>query len=355
LLVAGVAGGRAADDVPRLPPAQISLRVDAPDPAGPWKVVVTNQGDVPVRLAADGRLLTFEMPKPEDPYEPAAKKRRKTPPPVICKLPTQLRPAGVIEERAVVLPPGARYEEVISPALYCFTESAAKALVPGATITAKLGFSPRRQTGRKNAPEVAPFVAEPTLPNAPVSALKEIVSEPFVLPAAGPTSAVNVDQAPAKDDPNGPRLELRAPLRVDTQNELTVGMTFTIKNVGGRPTAIHVRRDNLVFDVDGPSGSAHCGLAAEGRTVPKEGFSPLAPGASRTVDVWVGEMCSDVVFDRPGLYRVWPTLFFPNGGAQSTMKVWTETITSKEPVLVRVREGRLPFYASPPQVFGGTR
>jgi hypothetical protein len=355
LLLAGAAAGRASDDAPALPPAQVSLRVDAPDPVGPWKMVVTNQGDVPVRFAADGRLLTFEMPKPEDPYEPAAKKKRKTPPPVVCRLPPELRPAGVIEDRAIVLPPGARYEEVVSPALYCFSEASAKALVPGATITAKIGFAPRAKTGKKNVPEVAPFVAEPAVTNPTVSALKEIVSEPFVLPAAGPTSPPNTQAAANKEDPNGPRLELRVPARVDTPNELTVGMTLTIKNVGARPTSIHLRRDNLVFDVDGPSGPAHCGLPAERRNVPKEGFSPLAPGASRTLDVWVGEMCADVVFDRPGLYRIWPSLAFPNAGSPSTIKVWTETITSKEPVLVRVREGRLPFYTSPPQVFGAPR
>jgi hypothetical protein len=166
---------------------------------------------------------------------------------------------------------------------------------------------------------------------------------------------VDAAQASPGDDPKAPRLELLAPTRVDTLNELTVGMTLTVKNAGGRPAMLHVRRDNLMFDVDGPSGSAHCGLPAERRRVPQDSFTTLAPGATRALDVWVGEMCSDVVFDRPGLYRVWPSLAFPSTGAATPLKIWSESISSKEPILVRVREGRLPFYPSPPQVFGATR
>jgi hypothetical protein len=356
LAIIGAGATTSADDAPQLPPAQVALRIDAPDPVGPWKMVVTNKGDVPVRFAADGRLLTFEVPKPEDPYAPSTKKKQKAPPPVVCKLPAELRPTGVVEDRAVVLAPGARYEEVISPALYCFGQALAKALVPGATVTAKLGFTPRPARGaRKNAPPTPPFIVEPAVANPTVSAVKELTSEPFVLPAAVPVTGAAAGDTRSSDDPNGPRIELTAPGRVDTANELTVGMNLTVKNAGGRPTLLNLRRDNLMFDVDGPSGSAHCGQPAERRGVPKEGFTSLAAGSSRTLDVWVGEMCSDVVFDRPGLYRVWPSLAFPNSSAPSTIKVWTETVSTKEPVLVRVHEGRLPFYNSPPQVFGASR
>jgi hypothetical protein len=223
-------------------------------------------------------------------------------------------------------------------------------------VTAKLGFTPRpAQAGRKNAPPAPPFVAEPAVVNPTVSAVKELMSDPFVLPAAVPVSGAAADDARPSDDPNGPRIELKAPARVDTANELTVGMTLTVKNTGGRPTLLHVRRDNLMFDVDGPSGSAHCGQPAERRRVPKDAFTSLAPGSSRTMDVWVGEMCADVVFDRPGLYRVWPSLAFPSSNTPSTIKVWAEAVSTKQPVLVRVREGRLPFYTSPPQVFGAAR
>jgi hypothetical protein len=337
----------------------VALRIDAPDLAGPWKLVVTNQGDVPVRFAADGRLLTLELPKPEGPYA-SVKRNPKAPPskpapPIICKLPAELRPSGVVEDRAVLLGPGARYEEVFSPALYCFSDTSAKALVPGAQVTARLGFSPPTPKGKKPAPLRPPFVVEPAVRNAAVSAIKELVSESFILPPAAPMSGMTGPHTMVDDDPNGPSFELLAPARVDSRNELTIGMTLTVKNAGGRAASMHLRRDNFMFDVDGPGGSAHCGLPAEGRKVPQDAFAPLGAGASRTIDVWVGEMCPDLVFDRPGLYRIRPSLAFPSPSETSTVKIWTRAISANDAVLVRVREGRLPFYPSAPQVFGDAR
>jgi hypothetical protein len=64
-------------------------------------------------------------------------------------------------------------------------------------------------------------------------------------------------------------------------------------------------------------------------------------------------MCPDYVFDRPGLYRVRPSLGFPTSSDATPIKAWSQTVSAKEPALVRVREGHLPFYASPPQVLGG--
>jgi hypothetical protein len=258
----------------------------------------------------------------EDPHAPAGKKNAKSPPPIVCKLPPALRPTDVVEDRAVLLGPGARYEEVISPALYCFSQASAKALVPGATVTARLGFAAPATHGRKNAPPAPPFIAEPAVSNPAVSPIKELLSEPFVLSAAAAVTSSASEPAKTESDPNAPRLELTAPARVDTENELTVGMTLTVKNVGKRPTLVRLRRDNLIFEVDGPSGSARCGFPADKRRVPRDSLAPLAAGASQTIDVWVGEMCSDVVFDRPGLYRVWPSIAISSPSEPSSVKVW---------------------------------
>jgi hypothetical protein len=355
MLFAGAALPKGGDDSPPLPPANVVLRVDAPDLAGPWKMVVTNRSDVPVRFAADGRLLSLEIaPEDVDP-EPTTKKKKRAPKAITCKLPPELRPAGVVDDRAVILAPGARYEEVFSPALYCFSEAAAKVMVPGAHVTAKLGFPAPANKTRKNAMPRAPLVVEPAVKDPTVSGIKELATEPFALPAAAPISASSAPKTPEPSDPNGPKIELIAPPRVDTPNERTVTMTFAVKNVGGRAAPLHIRRDNLMFDVDGPDGSAHCGQPWSNRGVPKEFFSSLGVGASRTLDVWVGEMCPDVVFDRPGLYRIRASLSFPAASEAARLNAWTQTVTVKEPILVRVREGRLPFYTSPPQVFGAPR
>jgi hypothetical protein len=36
------------------------------------------------------------------------------------------------------------------------------------------------------------------------------------------------------------------------------------------------------------------------------------------------------------------------------MGIWTKTVVIDEPILVRIRKGRLPFYTSPPQIFGNS-
>jgi hypothetical protein len=315
-------------------------------------MVVTNHADVPVRLAADGRLLSLEIqPQDEPAVDPRAKKR-KAPRPVVCKLPPELRPEGVSDERALILRPGSRYEEVINPALYCFDGAGAKAFVPGATVIAHLGFAPSTSRAAKDKTPRAPFVVEPTVPSSTTSGAKEIVAAPFVLPAASPLPPLAGGPSRDPNDPNAPRLELLAPARIDTPNEITVPMTFGVHNAGGRPVPLHIRRDNLVIDLDGPSGSAHCGTPTLGRAVPRDLFSTLGAGETKSFDVWVGEMCPDVVFDRPGLYRLRASLAFPNMTDGSPLKAWSQTVTAKDLVLVRVREGRLPFYTSPPQALG---
>ncbi|MET0596053.1 MAG: hypothetical protein ABW133_25355 [Polyangiaceae bacterium] len=341
-------------DAPPPPAANLTLRMDAPDVAGPWKMVVTNQGDVPLRFAADGRLLSLEIEAPVEesdaPYgKPGAKK--KAPPPVTCKLPAELRPAAVVEDRAIVLAPGARYEEVISPVFYCFSDTEAKALVPGARVTAKLGFSDGTKPNPKT-PLRAPFIAEPAAAGSSVTAVKEIAAESFVVAAARPVAPFSAGEA--SDDPNAPRLELLARTRVDSVDEKTVATTLTVKNTGGRDVRGHMRRDNLLFDIDGPDGSSHCGHPSSRRAVPRENFETIAAGSSRSFEVWIGEMCPNFVFDRPGLYRVRAGLAFPSAVSGEGSGVWSKTIVIDDPILVRIRKGRLPFYTSPPQIFGNS-
>jgi hypothetical protein len=269
---------------------------------------------------------------------------------VTCKLPPDLRPAGVTDERAVTLAPGRRYEEVVSPALFCFSPAEAKALVPGARVTAKLGF-PEPKGAAKAAPR-APFVAEPAAMSSSVSPVKEVVADRFVVAAATSSSTSDLPSTDPTDDPTGPRLELTAPARVDSHDEKTVTTTLTLKNVGRREARLHIRRDNLLFDIDGPDGSAHCGLPSSRRAVPRDLFESMAPGASRSIEVWIGEMCPNVTFDRPGLYRVRAGLALPATLSADGNRAWTKTVITKDPVLVRIRRGRLPFFSSPPQILG---
>ena len=346
------------------PSAEISFSIVAPDATGPWKLVAENRSPETLRFAADGRLLMLEIEPlaPADVPDAAGtsaakavqhKRVTKPPKPVQCKLPADMRPSGVVDERALLLRPGERYEEVFSPALFCFDAAQAKALIPGARVTAHLGFAVPVQKGAKPVLLRAPFVAEPVDSKTSYGPVKELVSNTFTVPPmpASDDAGATRDQA-APSDAGAPQLDLLVPARVDAESERTVGMTARVKNIGGRPALLHLRRDNFMFRVDGPSESADCGTPSENRTVARDQFSELKPQGSIAADIWVGEMCSDVVFDRPGLYRVGVALAFPNTTSPGPLSAWQAPLSAKQPVLVRVREGRLPFYSSPPEALG---
>jgi hypothetical protein len=361
LLALAPIAAHAAIEAPAVPPANVTLQVDASsEDAMTWRVTVRNEGAIPVRLDADARLLTLEIQpvegaatteaKPATKGKASDRKAKGPPEPIVCKLPSPLRPLAFLDDRALILEPNARYDEVVNPALYCFDGRAARALTAGATVVAKLGFPAPAARGAKKAPFEPPFVVEPAARDASVSAIKELTAAPLVLSrdVASPDSTKSGDTDSGLDE-RAPQLVLSAPSRIDADNELMVGIPFTVKNVGARGTTVHIRRDNFLFDVDGPDGAAHCGYASNARLVPQELFSVMRTGGSQSLEVWVGEMCPDLVFDRPGLYRIWPTLAFPNSASAAAVQNWSAPLRTGEPILVRILRGRLPFYAEPPR------
>jgi hypothetical protein len=357
------AAANASADAATLPLANVTFRIQTPNDDGAWKMIVTNEGDTPVRLAADGRLLTLEIVPPEPDVssaetKPTAPKPKKPPETVLCRLPPLLRPAGVIDERAVILAPDARYEEVFDPRLYCFGQREAQALANASSVRGKLGFPSPPARGAKPPPPAPPFAVEPVARDASVAPIKELATEPFSVPhhveTSNPTARDEATRAASEIDSRAPDLELSAPLRVEGESELTVAIPFTIKNTGGRATMLHIRRDNMLFDIEGPDGSAHCGSVPFDRQIPNDLFGALRPGAARELDVWVGELCPNTVFDRPGLYQLRPTLVFPSSAPGMPIHTWTTPLRIAEPILVRISRGRLPFYAEPPHVVTGS-
>jgi hypothetical protein len=355
-LPAALAGGKPADQ-PAPPPAAVTLRIEAPDVSSPWKMIVANEGNTPVRLAADGRLLHLEVLAPETDETPDPPKGKKPKPrkPLVCKLPLGLRPGTVVEDRVLLLSPGARYEEIVNPALYCFGRKEHEALVAGASVTAKLGFAPGKPRGKKEPALVPPFVAEPTLPEAPVSPVKELVAAPFTVTAGPPQPALAAEVTPNQEDPGAPRLEIAAPVRVEATNGRSVDMTVTIRNAGSRATKIHLRRDDVTFVVDGPAGSVQCGTPVLGRASPPESFTTLRASGKQSFAIRLFEPCPDGAFDQPGLYRVRATVTLTDSGEKYALHALTGTATQKEATLLRVDSGRVPFYATPPQVFGAAK
>ena len=104
------------DDAP--PPANVTLAIEASSPRGAWKMRVTNEGDVPVTIVADARLLALDV---------TPRSARKA---VHCELPGEMRPQDD-STRPLVLPPKRAYVERFEPRLYCLDGSPPRRPRPG--------------------------------------------------------------------------------------------------------------------------------------------------------------------------------------------------------------------------------
>ena len=363
LLLTSSAAAAQKEEPAYLPPAPLELRIDAPGPSGPWKMVVKNTGHEMLRLAADGRLLRLEVRPPataeaEPPTEKGkkAKAKAKKDTTVECRAPAPLRPASVDDDRAVALPPLARYEETIDPALFCFDRKQREALVVGSAVVARLGFVPAAAKRGRPARQTHPYVAEPIWPNPAVSSVKEVVAAPFTIPepAEKPATRAPQQDATADADPAAPRMEISAPKWIDSEVARSLSIPITVSNAGKRALVASVRTENVSFDVVGPGGSAQCKLWDGQRTLVRDFFKTMAPGSRESFTVLLGEVCPDSLFDVPGLYTVTPSITLPDEPGRLPVRSWTGTAVAKQPTVVRVRAGTRSFYQQPPQVLIGS-
>lgn len=354
-LVALLAATQAASPAPSLPPqAALTLEVAA-TVGGPWKLVATNTGDEALRFAADARLLRLEVTPPPPEPKAGSKLKPKAPKMIECRLPTDFRPSGVAHDRAVVLEAGARWEESFDPSLYCFGAKEREALVPGAEIVVKLGFpTPRVKVakGKLPPPPPPPYIAEPTGLDSPTPGLPEIVAEAFVLTEEADPDDPPSQVTPPKEDaePKAPKLAVSAPSHLDAASERSIVISTTVRNAGKRSMLVRLRRDQLFFDVEGPTGLHRCGPMDAPRAVPRDFFSTMAPSQSRTFDLRLMEVCPTGAFDRPGLYRVRAGILVPHGSADPAWGAFEGSALAETTTLVRVRTGARPFYLAPPQI-----
>jgi hypothetical protein len=145
----------------------VRLSIVAPSATGAWTVRVTNEGPTPVRLAADLRLLAFDVEREVVGAPKNAAVRKGT-----CILPDSMRPSSFPEARALYLQPGESWVERFDPALFCHGSELSALLAGGAVVRPRLGFSkaapkapkPSKPSakGTKPKPVTGPFVAEST-------------------------------------------------------------------------------------------------------------------------------------------------------------------------------------------------
>ncbi|WP_437591957.1 hypothetical protein [Sorangium sp. So ce1000] len=138
-----------APEAPPLPPAPARLWLIAPSPHEPWTLRIDNEGERPMRIPADVRLLRLEI-------DTLNKRTKKT---VRCAAPAGFKPSGFPERRALLLAPGQSYVEQFDPRLLCFGKDEA-ALAGGAVVKTWYGWGPPPKWSRR--PPAAPFAAEST-------------------------------------------------------------------------------------------------------------------------------------------------------------------------------------------------
>ncbi|WP_437572624.1 hypothetical protein [Sorangium sp. So ce542] len=383
-----------APEPPPLPaPARVWLV--APSPRGPWTLRIDNEGERPMRVPADVRLLRFEI-------DTLNKRTKKT---TRCAAPAGLKPSGFPERRALLLAPGQSYVEHFDPRLLCFGKDEA-ALAGGAVVRAWYGWGPPPKWSRK-APS-APFAAEstddpPAFAPAPGLAAPTVVlsyglprkeaaaggAEPpsaadhqapasadgaaqpsadkTPQPSADTTPQPSADKTPPQPpadkpiqvaagapgepivDANAPRLELTSEPWSDAASPRSIVVRVSAKNAGKRPMTVAIRSRMLAFHVAGPNGTTVCEASAPTGAIPRDMFRTLKPGASVDLSLLLREVCPDDTFAREGLYQVRATLHANEPGTGLGVDAYTAVVHAKSSTLLRVKSAPEPFYAGAPR------
>ncbi len=368
-----------------LPPAQARVWVIAPSAKGQWYLRIDNDGDAPVLVIADVRLLSFEVRGWNDKRGEHEKKGEVCDGPAAFGL-EETTPFG----RELVLDKGESYVEAFDPRLICFGKQQ-KLLAPNVRVEPRYGFVPHA-TGHRGATEKerGPWVADAAAAPRAFAPVKRMNGPPFVLGGNDQGDAKSdkdkeskpeASSAPAKDHdpdrhPHGrKRKRYRAAkdalgaamsLTTDRWAEAAYGrdISFEVQahNVGERPLWVVLRARQLSFRIYGGDGQAYCARPSSDHYVPRDMFELLQPGKHIHIPVVIQEQCPDLDLERPGLYAVVPTLHADNNGGEYGIVALTGKVTTRDPgkvggthevdddaTLLRVTSGERPFYLDPPR------
>ena len=367
LLGASHAPSARADDVaPALSPPPLAVSLVPGTGGGPWKLRVENTGDVPVRIAADPRLLVLDVTPPAGFVDPTVKTKRpasakpEEPKTSRCVLPEDARPS-TDEGRDLVVPAKRSWSAIVDPLFYCFGPRERAMLVAGATVTAHFGWpapltkpgnTAAAARGRKPAVLAPPFVTAPV--GAAVGKLapaKELVGAPVTLSETVPGSTPRPSPSAAADGGAAlpPLPSASGSLVVSMPDSLDIGRgneistTVTVANEGDKPAVLLFRSDMLRFNVAGPAGSIACGTTRAVDAPIRELYSTIGTKARASLGVLVSAVCPADTFDEPGVYRVTAVLDTSAASARSIgLKTWDGEAQARSPMLLRVRSPRRP-------------
>lgn len=324
-LALGLILGSSAFKAPQAtaPPANVRLTIDAPSPRGSWTLRVANDGEIPVRLAADARLLTLAL-------TPRGAQKA-----VRCRLPADMRP-GEDLGRSIVLQAKRDYVETFEPRLYCFAGKELDGLAPGAILVARLGWEGKGETSPL---EVAPIDGVEPL----IAPLKSIESAPIALPDEVTPALEPPAPRPTEALLDAPRLELEAKGTVDAESPDGASIPVTLRNEGSRPVIVHFRPETLGFEVvrAGGGGVEHCSWPAARAAPARELFTTLAPkNGTVQLTVMLPAYCVGNILDLGGLLvvRPWLDTRLVSGGSVG-LRSFDGRIDAKSPTFVRLHRG----------------
>jgi hypothetical protein len=300
-----------------LPPAKVSLTV-VPGPTT-WRVTIRNDGETPVRIPADERLLTLTITGTDPKKKPAR-----------CVLPDDIRPSG--DEGSELVVPGQRsWSAMFDPAFHCW--NVRNALVSGASVKPTFGW----ETRGKGKPS-PPFAVSPVgASNGVVAPRKSLEASAFTLTDADAAPFV----APPKDPPPG--VSLSMPASMDAARGVELSTVVSLRNGTDRRITLLYRPELLQFTVAGPGGTLDCGATKTIASPIRELFSTVAPKGRLDLTVLLTAICPAGTFDRPGVYRVQPKLDTRGASGRNLgIASWDDTVTGTVPLFVRVRAPRRP-------------
>ena len=352
-----------AEDAAGLAAVPLVVSVTAGTGGGPWRLRVENTGDVPVRIAADPRLLVLDVTPPAGFVDPTVKAKRtakvQEPQPVRCVLPEDARPS-TDEGRDLVIPSKRSWSTNVDPLFYCFGARERAMLVSGATVTAHFGWpAPVVKANARTKPVVVapPFVAAPVgAATGKIAPAKALAAGPVTLtesvapssPAARAPYATATATAPGATalpplPPGTASLVVSMPDALDVARGNEISSTVTVVNEGDKAAVFLLRAEMFRFTVAGPAGSVACGTTRAVDAPIRELYSTIAPKGRASIGVLVNALCPSDTFDEPGIYRVTATLDTSAASGRSIgLKTWDGEAKARSAMLLRVRSSRRP-------------
>jgi hypothetical protein len=301
----------------------VQLSIGAPTARGPWTMRVTNEGEIPVRLAADARLLTLDV-------TPRGAAR-----PVRCELPADMRPGDDLET-PLVLPPKRSYTERFEPRLYCFGTAKLDALASGAIVVAHLGWL----GGTPSAPPYAVAAIDGVEPDLAVAPLKSLASLPIALPDE-PTPPFDAPPTTGSPPADAPHLVLTGVGAVDALTSEGIDVSVTLRNESSYAVIVRFRPETLGFDVIGPDSVQACTWPTPPGASLREAFTRIAPQGSASINVLLAAYCSGHALDQPGLYVIRPRLDTRRASGVSVgYRSFDGVVVAATPTIVRLHRGK---------------